>query len=182
MTGTRGRRAWGRGALRHIRTGRPRTRPLALLLALLAGAPAAARAQDLGLGGPRAELRADLRPFDTAELGAAVAVPASLYLRVGVLASAGAVRDGDSTRATGRVEAFLRVPLDPLWESRWAPTLSGGAALQCTADRRCTPLVVLRLGLEGGRGTGGWVPAIEAGVGGGVRLGLVLRRARGPAR
>ena len=145
-------------------------------------APRGARAQLAEPSQPRPELRLDLRPFDTAELGLGVAVPTTLYMRVGALISGGARRDGDSTRATGRIEGFMRIPFDPLYERRWAPYVTAGGALECTTDRRCSPFIVLRLGLEGPRGTGGWTPAVEAGVGGGFRVAVVLRRANVPGR
>ena len=149
---------------------------------LLSSAARTATAQTPDVGGTRPELRLDLRPLDAVEAGVGFAVPTSLYLRVGALASGGVVRDGDSTRPTARIEAFLRLPLDPLFERRWAPYVGGGAALACTAERRCLPLLTLRIGLEGPRGSGGWTPAFEVGVGGGVRVAVVLRRANGPGR
>jgi hypothetical protein len=155
---------------------------LALAAAAVLAAPQAARAQLVEPTQPRPEFRLDLRPFDTAELGVGVAVPTTLYLRVGALISGGARRDGDSTRAIGRIEGFVRIPFDPLYERRWAPTVTAGGALECTAERRCSPLIVLRLGLEGPRATSGWTPAVEAGVGGGLRVAVVLRRANGPGR
>lgn len=144
--------------------------------------PAAMAAQLVEPTGPRAELRLDIRPFDTGELGVGLAVPTTMYLRIGALVAGGAVRDGDSTRATGRIEGFLRIPFDPLFERRWAPYVTAGGALACTAERRCQPLIVLRLGLEGPRAANGWTPAVEAGVGGGLRVAVVLRRANGPGR
>ncbi len=155
---------------------------LAAVALIAVGSPTEAAAQLVDAGGPRPEFRLDLRPFDTAELGVGIAVPTTLYLRLGALIAGGAVRDGDTTRATGRIEGFLRIPFDPLFERRWAPYVTAGGALACTAERRCQPLIVLRLGIEGPRGTKGWTPAVEAGVGGGLRVAVVLRRANGPNR
>ena len=167
--------AWVRQTLRRGTT------LAAVALALLSW-PCAAEAQLAEPLRPRPELRLDLRPFDTAELGIGAAIPTTLYMRVGALVSGGARRDGDSTRATGRFEGFLRIPFDPLFERRWAPYVTIGGALECTAERRCRPLVALHVGLEGPRGTTGWTPAVEAGVGGGFRVAVVLRRANGPGR
>ncbi len=155
----------------------------ALILASLLVPPAKLAAQRPdGLGG-RTELRLDVRPLNAAEVGVGFAVPTTLYMRVGALVAGGAVRDGDTTRAVGRVEGFVRIPFDPLFERRWAPYVTGGGAVSCAAERRCTPLLVLRVGLEGPRqGAGSWTPALEAGVGGGLRLAVLLRRTNGPGR
>ena len=153
-----------------------------LAVVIAAVTPARLPAQLPDVGGSRPEARVDLRPLNAVELGGGVSVPTSFYVRLGALAGAGALRDGDTTRATGRIELHLRLPLDPLMERRWAPYLIGGGALACTAERRCQPLLVLRVGLEGPRSVGGWTPAVEAGVGGGLRVALVLRRATPGAR
>ncbi len=154
---------------------------LALALASFAS-PRLLVSQEAASTGARAELRLDIRPFDTAELGVGLAVPTTMYMRVGALVTGGAVRDGDTTRATGRIEGFLRIPFDPLFERRWAPYVTAGGALTCTAERRCQPFIVLRLGVEGPRVATNWSPAVEAGVGGGLRVAVVLRRANGPGR
>lgn len=149
---------------------------LALAAAIVMG-PSCLAAQLPDVGGPRPEFRLDVRPTDAVELGAGVSVPTSFYLRLGGLVGGGMVRDGDTTRATARVEAHLRVPFDPLFERRWAPYVTAGGALACIDARRCQPLLVLRLGVEGPATTHGWTPAFEAGVGGGLRIAVVLRRA-----
>ncbi len=134
------------------------------------------------VGGPRPEFRLDVRPVDAAEVGLGLSVPTSFYLRFGGLVSGGVVRDGDTTRATARIEANVRIPFDPLYERRWAPYVTTGAALACAESRRCQPLLVLRVGIEGPASARGWTPAFEAGVGGGLRVAVLLRRAIPGAR
>ena len=154
----------------------------AVVLALTA--PSMLRAQLDPLRPPlQVEMRADLLggPPAGAQLGAGINVPAGYYVRLGLDAGGGpAVRDG-AAFASGRVDLTARYLLDPFGEARWGPYVGGGITAQW--DRRATRRADLLLlaGLEG-PAHGGWRTAFEVGLGGGARLGVVLRRARSNGR
>ena len=74
-------------------------------------------------------------------------------------------------RVTGRAEIVGRFLLDPLYEHRWGPYVAGGLGVAAH------PYVLVLLGLEGPR-LGRVTPALEAGLGDGVRLGFALRRSQ----
>ena len=111
-----------------------------------------------------------------AHIGVGVSIPANTYVRVGVVGAVGqSWRNGQSSGA-GRIDGLVRFVVDPLREFRWAPYAAGGlSAVYDRADEWRGVLVGV-LGVEGPAG-GGVVPAIEAGFGGGVRVGVALRRA-----
>jgi hypothetical protein len=106
-----------------------------------------------------------------------VSIPAGIYLRSGLVGGVGAGRHGVESRA----DFISRFSLDPFRQSRWAPY--GGAGLsgrfRSTADGGSKAYLLVFLGLEGPLPYGqvsGWVPAVELGLGGGARIGLILRR------
>jgi hypothetical protein len=111
------------------------------------------------------------------EAGLGLSVPAGLYVRNGLVAGVGAGRHGVESRA----DFISRFSLDPFRQSRWAPY--GGAGIsgrfRSIADGGSKGFVLIFLGVEGPLPTSkqsGWVPAVEVGLGGGARVGLILRR------
>lgn len=144
-------------------------------LALL-GAPAAARAQGRRI--PVApELRLDAlggRPASV-QGGVGVEVPAGYYARVGMIAGLGSTfeRDGAS-RAAGRVDVLARFLLDPFRQSAWGFSAGGGVSLRADPGERVRPRLLVALDLEG-RSRHGVTPALQLGLGGGVRGGVGLR-------
>ncbi|MBI2797053.1 MAG: hypothetical protein HYX65_10155 [Gemmatimonadetes bacterium] len=150
-----------------------------LALALLV--PATLRAQLPVVTGWLGEARVDVTPFTGAQVGAGASEALSFYGRVGAIVAAGVRRDGADMRGTMRIELHGRVSADPIQELRWAPYLVGGAMLGCAEARRCRPLLLLRIGLEGPM-RGGWIPGAEIGVGDGLQLGFVLRAGRAGRR
>ncbi|MFL5484862.1 MAG: hypothetical protein ACJ793_04450 [Gemmatimonadaceae bacterium] len=112
-----------------------------------------------------------------AEAGVGITIPAGLYVRSGIVAAAGAGRHG----AEGRTDLISRFSLDPFRQSRWAPYVGGGISgrYRSSLDGGSKAYVLVFLGVEGplARGrTSGWVPALEVGLGGGARVGVVVRR------
>lgn len=111
------------------------------------------------------------------EAGYGFSVPTGIYLRTGLVAGVGVGRHG----AEARADFVSRFSLDPFRQSRWAPY--GGAGLsgrfRPISDGGSKAYLLILLGLEGplpdGK-TSGWVPAVEVGLGGGARVGLILRR------
>ncbi|HEX9083172.1 MAG TPA: hypothetical protein VF836_00425 [Gemmatimonadaceae bacterium] len=111
------------------------------------------------------------------EAGLGVSVPSGIYVRSGLVAGIGAGRHG----IEGRTDLITRFSLDPFRQSRWAPYggagVSGRYRSKLDGGSRAYLLVVL--GVEGplpfGR-TSGIEPAFEAGLGGGARFAVILRR------
>lgn len=109
--------------------------------------------------------------------GLGLSVPAGLYVRTGLVLGAGIGRYGFDART----DLIGRFSFDPLRQSRWAPYGGAGvsARFNSTADGGAKGYLLFFLGMEGpvprGR-TGSVVPAFEVGLGGGARVGLILRR------
>lgn len=137
----------------------------------------------LAQGGPPvyAEYRADAIAGrgTAAQGGGGVSVPLGIYVRLAVDASAGATwRDG-TTRASGRVDAIGRFLLDPFREVPVALSLGGGVSVPyADGDSRVRPYLTLVVDLEG-RARGPISPAVQLGLGGGARVGVVLRASTG---
>ena len=111
------------------------------------------------------------------EAGYGVSIPAGIYVRTGLVGGVGAGRHGVESRA----DFVSRFSLDPFRQSRWAPYAGAGLSgrFRSTADGGAKAYLLIFLGLEGPLPDGqvsGWVPAVELGLGGGTRVGLILRR------
>jgi len=111
------------------------------------------------------------------EAGLGFTIPAGIYVRSGLIAGVGAGRHG----VEGRTDLISRFSLDPFRQSRWAPY--GGAGVsgryRSKLDDGSRAYLLIFFGVEGplplGR-TSGFVPAFELGLGGGARIGLIVRR------
>ena len=88
------------------------------------------------------------------------------------VSAAGGARD----QVSGRVDVMGRVVLDPFREQARGPYAAAGLSQRLEAGLRPRTRITAVVGVEG-QPHGGWVPSLEAGFGGGVRVGLVLRRA-----
>ena len=162
------------GLRRHVFVART---ALALSVALV---PVATAAQDYDFR-PRLQwdVRADglFTSSAAAQLGAGANVPAGYYVRMGLSASAGPAWLKDGTVRSTRVDLTTRFLLDPFAEIRWGLYAGAGLSSRWDAAARWREYLLLIAGVEG-PARGGWRTAIEAGLGGGVRIGVVLRRAR----
>jgi len=129
------------------------------------------------------EVRADVLVHDvpSLELGGGLIARAGYYGRIALVAGAGgAWRDGRAA-GTAHVDLVSRFLLDPFREVRWGLYGGGGATFRWSERGRAQPYLLLVGGVEGPE-HGTWRPAVELGLGGGARLGIVLRRARNGAR
>jgi hypothetical protein len=166
-----------------IRGARART----LALAIVAVAPHVVRAQQPASPGVAPEVRADLifgdRP--AVQAGAGVQIPFGYYVRVGIDGAVGA-RTGRrlSSQGTvdGRLDVLARFLLDPFRQSAYGLSLGGGMSLRAEPGERAKPWLLVAVELEGRRSARGLAPAVQLGLGGGVRVGVVLRRAAVGAR
>ncbi|MDE3126708.1 MAG: hypothetical protein KGL38_01815 [Gemmatimonadota bacterium] len=153
-----------------------RSRYAAALAAGLAVAlaPRAAPAQAIP---PTPEVRADLLgPGPGAlELGAGVNLGAGYYQRVELDAAGGARGGAGALVGTGRLDALMRLLLDPFGQRRWGLSLAGGVSVRYDAGGKVRPYLAGALDFEGPTRHGVRV-AYQVGFGGGVRLGVVIRR------
>ena len=111
------------------------------------------------------------------EAGYGFTVPAGIYVRTGLVAGIGAGRHG----VEGRADLISRFSFDPFRQSRWAPYAGAGFSgrYRSQLDGGARAYLLAFLGLEGPLRFGqtvGWVPAVEVGLGGGARVGVILRR------
>lgn len=123
------------------------------------------------------EVRVDAVGASPATVQGAVGVeiPAGYYVRVGVIAGAGAsVEEGESGPA-GRLDVLARFLLDPFRQSRWGLSAGGGVSLLAREGDHVRPQLLVALDLEGPRSRSGVSPSIQVGLGGGVRAGIGLR-------
>jgi len=104
-------------------------------------------------------------------------VPAGIYVRTGLVAGIGAGRYG----VEGRTDAIARFSMYPFRQSRWAPYAGAGLSGRYRSERDggSRAYLLVYLGVEGPLALGaleGWVPAFELGLGGGARVGVILRK------
>jgi hypothetical protein len=104
-------------------------------------------------------------------------VPVGIYVRSGIVAGVGIGRHG----AEGRTDFISRFSFDPFRQTRWAPYAGAGLSgrYRSELDGGARAYLLVFLGVEGPLPLGelsGWVPALEVGLGGGARVGLILRR------
>jgi hypothetical protein len=150
-------------------------KPFALVLLILGAEPALAQIPTQSV---QSEVRVDgiFARSSGVEVGFGVSVPAGIYVRTGLVGGVGPGRHGVESRA----DFIARFSLDPFRQSRWAPYAGAGLSgrFRPTADGGANGFLLVFLGLEGplpDRQLSGWVPALEVGLGGGARVGVILR-------
>jgi hypothetical protein len=111
------------------------------------------------------------------ELGAGINVPVGYYVRVGLDAGAGVARLDDRAVPSARADLAVRYLLDPVREFRWGPYAGGGLTTRWTDRAGWRASLLALVGIEGPE-SHGWRTSVEVGAGGGLRLGVVFRRAR----
>ncbi len=151
---------------------------LLVALGIVASSPVVAGAQ-LNQQKLQSEVRLDaiFARSGAVEAGYGLTIPAGIYVRSGLVAGIGAGPHG----IEGRADLISRFSLDPFRQSRWAPYAGAGLSGRYRHDRDggARAYLLVFLGLEGPLALGaraGWVPAFELGLGGGVRVGVILRR------
>lgn len=146
-------------------------------LAMVAAARGPLRAQGAPVPSPYAEYRADalLARHATGELGAGLVIPMGIYVRTSLDAAAGATWANGATRAAARADAIARFLLDPFREVPIGVSAGGGVSLAYVDGDRVRPYLVGVIDVEGSAHRG-FTPALEIGLGGGTRVGIVLRR------
>jgi hypothetical protein len=123
------------------------------------------------------EFRADaiIARQTAVQAGAGVVVPLGIYVRFSVDAAGGATFAEGSSRASGRVDAIGRFLLDPFRETPVALSIGGGVSVPyIDGQDRVRPYLTAVVDVEG-RQHGKLTPALQIGLGGGARVGFVLR-------
>jgi hypothetical protein len=133
---------------------------------------------------PRPELRVDYlgRNPDAVHAGLGFNIPVGTYLRVGLVGAGGRSWDDGRSGGSARVDAIARFSFDPFRERRWGLSAGGGLSIRYdnlspSADP-WRALVAIVLDLEG-PAKGSFTPALQIGLGGGARFGVLLRGAGG---
>jgi hypothetical protein len=101
-----------------------------------------------------------------------------LELAAGLGVSAG---KGGSAGVSARTDVIMRFLIDPNHAMHWSPYLGGGVGARYDRGPDWRGVAILVAGASGPR-HGNWAPFVEAGLGGGVRLGIGLRRASSAPR
>jgi len=144
-------------------------------------APVGARAQRSAQESPKiaTEARTDaiISSNSAVHAGLGFTTPAGTYLRTGLVAAAGASENGIS----GRIDFVNRFHLDPFRESRWAPYAGGGLSSRFDNDRQARFYLLVFAGVDG-PATRGRAASVEAGLGGGGRISVIIRRAAAKRR
>lgn len=118
------------------------------------------------------ELRLDVlgpRPYSV-QPGVGAIVPLGSYARVSANAGYALEPHANSIGDRWRADLLARVTLDPFRQQRWGLSVGGGLSI-----RRHTYVAAI-VDLEG-PAMHGMLPALQLGVSGGVRAGVMLRRA-----
>lgn len=162
----------------------------AALLALVAACPLGAQ-QPVTSARWQPELRIDGFSGDPwgAHLGAGLGVRLGYNARLAIAggvgrsytADEGSGSGGSHGRASGRIEVLGRFVLDPFREAARGPYAAAGVVQRLEAGLSPRTRLTAMVGVEG-RSRRGWAPSLELGFGGGVRAGLVLRRALADGR
>ena len=109
------------------------------------------------------------------ESGVGAVIPLGTYVRLSVDAAGGTTFHDGSSRASGRIDAIGRFLLDPFREAPVGVSLGGGLSLPYVdGDKRVRPYLTAVVDIEGRR-RGAVTPAFQLGLGGGTRVGVVLR-------
>ena len=123
---------------------------------------------------PEARVDAILARASALHAGVGAELPVGNYARVEGVVAAGSRVGSQGPAASARADALVRFVLDPFVRLARSPYAAGGLSVRRElGETRGSLVALLGLQLPPRRD---YVPAIELGFGGGVRLGLVLRR------
>jgi hypothetical protein len=156
----------------------------ALLALMVAPSAASLRAQQAAPPRTRARVEARLDYLGpdphAVQVGLGVNVPLGTYLRVALIGAGGRSWNDGRTGGSLRADVVGRFSFDPFRERRWGLSAGGGLSVrhdQVTPERsRWQPLLALVVDLEGPR-LGSVAPALQLGLGGGARVGAIIRGA-----
>jgi hypothetical protein len=107
------------------------------------------------------------------QLGIGATTVLGTYVRMGMEGALGFSRHGLS----GRIDGLARFHFDPFRQSRWAPYGGGGVSGRFDKGEKARAYLLVFLGLDGPV-SGAVSPSFELGLGGGGRVGVILRQPR----
>jgi hypothetical protein len=113
------------------------------------------------------------------QAGVGLQIPMGYYVRVGFDVAAGVATYSlppSVSRVDARADLLVRFLLDPFRQSAYGLSLGGGVSARAEADDHVRPRLLVAVDLEGRRSAHGLVPALQLGLGGGLRVGVILRR------
>jgi len=113
----------------------------------------------------------------TLQAGVGINVPLGLYVRLELDGAGGVTRRAGTDHHSGRGDAIARFLLDPFAESAWGLSIGGGMSALFAEGARTREYLVVVADVEAPR-VGSIVPAVQVGLGGGLRIGLVARTYR----
>ena len=113
----------------------------------------------------------------TLQGGVGVNLPLGSYARLELDGASGVTRRAAVDYHSGRGDAIVRFLLDPFSESAWGLSIGGGMSALFAEGARTHAYLVVVADVEAPR-VGGMVPAVQIGLGGGLRVGLVARAYR----
>lgn len=160
------------------------SRTVVVAFTTLTAVPSVAEAQrDVARPRPRAEARIDyLAPNpQSLQAGLGLNVPLGTYLRLAVVGAGGASWESGRSGAGARGDVIARFSFDPFRERRWGLSAGGGLSVRydeplAASGDRWRALIAAVIDLEGPL-MGAVTPALQVGLGGGARVGVVLRAA-----
>jgi hypothetical protein len=119
------------------------------------------------------EIRIDAfeQPYSSLGPGLGIVAPLGYYVRVGAGIGVDFPLEVPPTSNSWRADLLARALFDPFRQQRWALSIGGGLSF-----RKASTYVAAIADIEGPE-VRGFLPAIQVGVSGGVRAGLILRRA-----
>jgi hypothetical protein len=152
-------------------------RAMRALVAVVLAAPAIMRAQTVDQG-VKPELRLDAIVAEhrsVVEAGGGFQIPAGYYARIGITGAAGAELKSGPGSASGRLDIIGRFLFDPFRQTTWGLSAGAGVSVRAHSGDRVRPYLVTVIDLEGPRASSGFAPAVQVGLGGGVRIGAAIR-------
>ena len=143
---------------------------------VMVAAPRRAAAQQHPHAVPELRIDATSARVSRLELSAGAVIPIGIYTRLALTAGGGMARGGGADRIVGRGDAIARFELDPLKQHGHGAYVGGGISLLGDRGPHVRAWLALVAGVEF-KQRAGWAPSVEAGLGGGARVAVTVRRA-----
>lgn len=125
---------------------------------------------------PELRLDATSSHIPRLDLSAGAVIPVGIYVRLALTGGAGVARENGASHIAGRGDAIARFELDPLKQHTRGAWVGGGVSLLGRDGPHVRAYLALVAAVEL-KQRHGWVPSIEAGLGGGARVGVSVHRA-----
>lgn len=110
----------------------------------------------------------------TMQAAAGYTIPMGVYLRLAALGGVGPRWLDGRTSLAGRTDIIARFLLDPFEQTPLALSLGGGVSVPYQEGRAVRPFLTAVIDVEG-KQRGRFTPAVQIGLGGGLRVGVGLR-------